>query len=328
VRRTLGAVAAASALVVAARAGAQSPAASGVQLTWNAPSECPARADVEREVNQILSASTAPASAVSARADVTRAGEKWHVELAIASSEGRGERQLDATSCAELGSAVALIVALAVDPGARPPPPPLDDAGAPEAAVSAAPSSSARALRPASEPTSLGVAVAADVVADSATLPSTGVGGELAIALVADRLRVEGRGRLFASQRALDPAKSTQGVDVALLGGGLRACFAVLAGTVALAPCAGGGVERLSADGFGGNASFSRDAAFASLDGGALLTWSFTRWLALRAELDGVVPLARPSFVVLRADGSVAEVLHRPSSVAARTGLGIELHFF
>lgn len=320
-------MAAAIALVVAARAGAQASAASGVQLTWNAPSECPTRADVEREVGQILAASTAPASAVSARADVTRLGEKWHVELAIASSEGRGERRLDASSCGELGSAVALIVALAVDPGARPPPPPVPsapDAGAPEAAAAAPPPPP----RPGSDSTTLGVALGAAATADFGTLPSTGVGGEAVVALVVDRLRVEGRGRIFAKQRALDPANAAQGVDFTLLGGGLRGCFAAIAGTVSLAPCAGAGLERLSAAGFGGNASFSRDAAFVTLDGGALLTWSFARWLALRAELEGVVPLARPSFVVLRADGSVAEVLHRPSSVGGRAGLGIELHFF
>jgi len=41
------------------------------------------------------------------------------VELAIQSDQGSGERSLEADSCAELASAVALIVAVAVDPTRR-----------------------------------------------------------------------------------------------------------------------------------------------------------------------------------------------------------------
>ena len=329
-----GAVFTAAMVSVAAFALAQEPP-SNVELAWSAPAECPGRASVEREIRANLAGSTVAGNAVVARASVARAGDKWHVDLAIRSGQGSGERSFDAASCAELASAVALIVALTVDPSRRPAepdaaPPVVADAGPPAPAPATPPAPAPPPTADSSEdPPKL--AIGGEALADVGALPSASVGGGLTLALLLGRVRIEARGRLFVSQRALDTAQPTQGVDLSLVGGGGRGCFAILAGELTLAPCAGLAIERVAAAGFGGatgTAAFSRDTTWASGSGGLLATWAPLRWFALRLDAEILVPFSRPSFVVLAPDGSVAGVLHRPSPLGGRLGLGVEFRFF
>lgn len=91
----------------------------GVDLAWSAPAQCPSRAAVLGEIQSILEGGAASTHAVLATAAVERDGPRWRVALSIRSDQGSGVRALDADSCAALASAVALIVALAVDPTRR-----------------------------------------------------------------------------------------------------------------------------------------------------------------------------------------------------------------
>jgi hypothetical protein len=366
-RRLAAGVATAVIVSLAALASAQAPAAvpavapaPDVELGWSAPAGCPDRAAVEREIRALLQGSPAARHAVVARGTVTGGAGKWHVDLAIRTGEGSGERSFEAGSCAELASAVALIVALAVDPSRR-----LSERGAaaPDAAAAAADAAApapnaatadaataadaavpAAVVAPAPAPVvppssatsdedGVRLAIGVDGVGELGALPSVSGGGGLAVALLFRRARLEARARLLASQDALDPAQPAEGVRLGLVGGGGRGCLAVVDSPrreVALAPCVGVEIDRLSAEGFGGagSSALSGSGTWASGDGGLLLTWAPLRAFALRLDGELVVPFARPSFVVLAADGSVARVLHRPSPLGGRLGFGVELRFF
>jgi len=325
-----------------------SPASStspGVALAWSAPAECPSRAAVLGEVRAILEGGAASAHSVEAAATVERAGQRWRVALTIRSDQGSGVRSLDADSCEALASAVALIVALAVDPTRRAP----ADAGAPpDAQAPARASTDADAGAAPSPPSSpqprphdereeedgprLVVGVAG--VADFGDLPSPALGGSVAVAGLYRRARLEARGRTYASQRVADLARPAQGVDLAYLGLDARACLAVLAtgraarDGVAVSPCLGVDLSRVAGSGFGGTKTFSGNGSWVAFEGGLLGTWALASSVALRVGVDLLVPTSRPGFVVLAPDGSTAESLHRPASIGGRFDLGVELRFW
>ncbi len=301
---------------------AQARAAEGVSLSWTAPPSCPTRDDVLLDVESILRDSGAR-HGVDATAVVTRAasGDRWSVELAISSHQGAGERVFDASSCEQLARAVALIVALAVDPTrtvvakpeAPPPPPP-----PPPASPSLGP-----ALR---------LGIFASGVTEVGTLPELAVGFEGGLALRYGRGRLDGYASLWGSQRAADPLRPAQGVDLALVGAGGRACVAVLRTRnlgADLSPCLGLDLQRMVGEGYGtGATAFTQDGVWTTGRAGVLGSWFLLPSLAVRVSADVLAPLARPSFVVLGADGSVTEVLHRPATFGARFGAGAELFFF
>lgn len=324
----------------------------GVELAWTAPVDCPSRAAVLAEIRGILAGGAASAHAVEAAATVERAGQRWRVALTIRSDQGSGVRSLDADSCEALASAVALIVALAVDPSRRA----VADAGPPAADASADASAAERphvdadagtasppapSQPPRRRPPDEGddvdgprLAVGATGAADVGDLPSPALGGAVAVAGLYRRGRVEARGRTYASQRAADLARPSQGVDLAYLGLDLRACLAVLVtGRAArdgltVSPCLGVDLSRIAGNGFGGSKTFSGDGSWSALEGGLLGTWALASSIALRVGADLLVPTSRPGFVVLAPDGSTAESLHRPAPIGARFEFGAELRFW
>jgi hypothetical protein len=336
--------AAATAMSLAVVAFAQS-SAPAVDLMWSAPPECPSREAVLGEVSSLLAGSDASAHPVSANATVERDGGRWRVALSIRSDQGSGVRVLDADSCAALGSAVALIVALAVDPtrasagaGAGP------DAGASaeaeaEAGADAGASGGAEARADAGaalvdDGDGVRLAVGAGGAVDVGALPSAAVGGAVSVAGLYRRARVEVRGRTYASQHTADPARPAQGVDLGYLGLDARACFATVAtGRAArdglqVGPCLGIDLSRISGSGVGGTKTFSGDGSWSAFEASLLGSWALASAFALRVGVDLLVPTSRPGFVVLAPDGSTAETLHRPAPIGGRFDLGAELRFW
>jgi hypothetical protein len=148
------------------------------------------------------------------------------------------------------------------------------------------------------------------------------------------RVRLEVRGRTFASQRAADSARPAQGVDLGYLGGDARACLAVIAtgraarDGLAVSPCLGVDLDRIAGTGFGGSKTFSRDGSWSAIEAGLLGTWALAASLAVRVGVDLLEPTSRPAFVVLAPDGSTAKSLHRPAPIGGRFDLGVELRFW
>lgn len=102
--------------VMASRAYASGP----VTLRWSAPVDCPTNVEVLEEVNRLLGARTVPDERVfDVAADVTRKDDGTYVvRLEIPATDGPRLREVSAVSCAALGQATALILAMMVDPEA------------------------------------------------------------------------------------------------------------------------------------------------------------------------------------------------------------------
>lgn len=95
-------------------------AGSPLTFTWSAPAACPSEKAVLAEITRLLGGSLARAqTAVTARGEITRqAPGEYRLSLSLTSAGVERTRELRSGSCAELGDAAALIVALAIDPSA------------------------------------------------------------------------------------------------------------------------------------------------------------------------------------------------------------------
>ncbi len=87
-------------------------------LSWSAPEDCPTETQVLKRAQHMLRGSQADVS-VKATARVRRQGSRFVVQLETRGDTGEGQRRLSAESCDAAASATALMLALAVDPGAQ-----------------------------------------------------------------------------------------------------------------------------------------------------------------------------------------------------------------
>ena len=114
--RLAGVIAATFAILVGSAARA---AEAPLTLTWTAPAQCPARDEVVADVTRRLASGDSSKAPVVARAIVKQHKDgTWHVTLTTEQSGARGQRSLQAKTCAEVASATALILALTIDPRA------------------------------------------------------------------------------------------------------------------------------------------------------------------------------------------------------------------
>lgn len=99
---------------VATSLSAAPAAAAEWRLDWRAPASCPSALDVKRDVDRLV---TSRAANLQVTGVVEESATGYHVELTF-SGDALGSRALDADTCPSLARAVALIVALALDPNA------------------------------------------------------------------------------------------------------------------------------------------------------------------------------------------------------------------
>lgn len=102
----------AAAVLASEEAPAESPAiAAAVQ--WEAPAECPDDAAVESRIGVLVGEPPVPTPAT---ARVEKRGDRYDVELVTWIDGGSQRRELSATSCDALADAVAVVIAVALDP--------------------------------------------------------------------------------------------------------------------------------------------------------------------------------------------------------------------
>jgi hypothetical protein len=290
-----------------------------LRLSWDAPADCPSAESV-----RAAAVRNAPPSAVplEAAAVVVHRG-RWTVTLRTSRPEASGERTLEAASCSALADATAVILALAlVPPGdAAPDPEPTPVSVHVNEPRPTGSSAEQPAHRPLPQPRSPNVALAAFASTDATTLPSAALGGGASLAWTPSDLRIEATGTMWSGQsRTLD--QSTAGARFTMTSLAADACYTLLHGSFELAPCAGASVQFVSAKGFGATANYDASARWPALDGGLLARAPISSWLALRARVDGLAPLSRPSFEVEN-EG----VVHKPPPLGIRASLGAELNF-
>ncbi|MBX3233268.1 MAG: hypothetical protein KIT84_20965 [Labilithrix sp.] len=297
------------AMLVAGRARADE---GNLRLTWFAPSGCPSSEEVKAAALRNVDATLAP-GVLEADAHVEQqTPSSWRVFLKTRRGAIVGEREIEAATCAGVADATAVVLALALVPPAtladEQPPPPAPAPPAPPAP------------REAGGPHAFAAGVA--VHGDLGVLPSPGFGGAMHVAWMPGRFRVEALGRIVLEQRRSVPGTG-RGADISVVGVGARGCFALVQlWSFEASPCVGGGVDVASAAGFGAETNLSPSKAWGNVAFGGLARFEVSRWLALRARVEGLVPLYRPNFVV-EGTGSV----HEPAAVGAGAYFGAEVLF-
>lgn len=353
-------------------------------LTWSAPHGCPSESEVTSAVlrNATLKnagnrSSEAPTVLV-ARAQVSeRAGGgaqlPWYVRLYTQRGDARGQREIEAESCAALAQATAVVLSLALldlkeeapdeSDAQTPPIAGLENentrktSGAAQDSVQSsktepipelksdrrrtkarrpAENASRNTLskqkgatpRPASASASAGTPWLARFSAGArggftfGTLPRPAPGGALSVAWLPGAFRLEVDAKMWGEQsQSIEDTPS--GADLLLRSLGVRACLRARSSPrLELSPCVGSELHLLRARGFGSDANYDTNANWPALTGGLLGLVKLTSKVALRADIEGQIPLARPRFFVERI-GTV----HRIPPWAVAALFGAEVHF-
>jgi hypothetical protein len=130
-------------------------------------------------------------------------------------------------------------------------------------------------------------------------------------------------GSLWLDQQGHLSSDASQGADFGLFTADAFGCYAwVPRRSFEVSPCALVELGRISATGEGATKNSSSTALWLGLGLGVEGRWELTRWLALAAELDGMVPTPGQSFSI-KGGGTV----HATSVVAARGHFGPEVRF-
>jgi hypothetical protein len=174
--------------------------------------------------------------------------------------------------------------------------------------------------------------VAIGGAADSSTLPSPSVAGEIALAGFVGPLRLEVSGADWSTEDATGavPGETTVGIHIHLFDTAARGCYRWrLGGGFELSPCLGAAVFFATGDGFGGMQGRFTAKHFSAQDwvaaqGDVLGTWRLFGPLALRASVGVLIPPAPPHFEIQVPQNDV--VLHTPA-VSGRAALGVEARF-
>lgn len=306
-RSTFG-ILVASAAVLALVSGtlrADAQAVVRVGLRYDAPTECPSRAELVRQVG-LRTERVALVSGDDAQLSVHAEGQVFVGVLR--SARGATPREVRADRCDEMVQALALVLALAYDPEARSAPldAPVLDAGprveeAPDAAATAAPvkSTPPPAVTAVSEVDRWRVAIGADAELSTVSLPT--FGARLFGAVSHDGAGVLGfAGRLGASRTAAvsrGSADGTGSVRFVWSDVELEACALKAPGRVVLARLCGLGALSLTEAAPQGRANVS-DKLRVSAVAGASLPIAWFPWDALGFEVRPavLVPLRRDRF--------------------------------
>lgn len=286
--------------------------APSVALTWHAPSGCPTESQVMGAIERLVGEAPAPGgSPAAAEATVHAVADRGYiVDLEVVVPTGKTERTAAGRTCQEVADATAVLVASLVSPDAvaasvhdplEPVAPPPDDAPL---------------LR---HPIRGFVRVFG--AASYGVLPGWGGGPGLAGGIDYGRVRFEARTFVDAPQR-VTVAGTSASVSFIAWSGALVGCFVPGRGTLTFPLCLGPELAwvRGASSGFEQNRVAHR--LLVDVVGGAALSYAPVKWLALRAELDGLVVLTPGRFVI----DDVGQ-LHRIRTGGIRLGIGVELRF-
>lgn len=325
----LHAVVAAAMVVVAT---ARSRAEEALELTWTAPAECADADAVRASVRQMVRSAEGPK--LAARVVVRKETSGYHADVSLDRGAGASGnvRSLEGSTCAEVTDAVALVLALTLDPTAvapartvMPPAPtvraaPAPTATAPATADSAQPEAPRR-VQDAPIPVHLATSVGAFL--DSSMLPSLAAGARLGVQGSYGWARLEARGAL-AFENEASIANRAAGARYRFFALGLLPGAQVLSrGPFSIDLLAGAQWVRVLGSSFGVSQVADGGTSLAVLDAAAVARLELFSWLLLRAEIEGWVPLSRPSFLV---EGLGA--LHRVPALSLQGGLSLAVVLF
>lgn len=266
-----------------------------VTFAWSAPAGCPSQEQVEADIARLIGQTPRPHDGRELQADVTVSqGPLWSAELTTHQAGRIGHRSIEAPSCQAAAAAVALIIALSIDPEALP-----TTGRAAAVATAAVPD------RPVTHPRQLRILASIHAQGRAGTLPGTDVGVGAGIGLAGARWRAELRWTygLRRDQVAALPSGPAGRFNIAA--GSLTGCSDLGGLPLALGPCAVAEVGRVTATGYGTAAGFSRDVLWLAAGAGVFSSLALSKHLHTSVEVDVLAPLYRPDFVFLDMPGVV-----------------------
>jgi hypothetical protein len=325
-----------------ALAQAQDPDPLPVDLSWEGPEGCTGTSQILAEIRQMLPDRRLLANAshiVVAVEIVADDDGKWSIGVATVSGELAGQRQLRANSCDDARRAVALLVALMLDPqanpdGSAPPKTKSEPELAPAAPVpSATPhrersASASRAtfatpLEARAPRTPLRAVLGAYLVADNGTLPSLDVGATVLFGVRARQWELALRASGWAARNMDYVGESGMGVNLRLYDANLAICGNLAQkGQGTLQLCAGPRVYVFHAASHGVASPGSVTEVAWGAFGELALGYRVAHGARLRLGLEALVPLQRPRFAIYDLG-----FVFQPRRLAERISLGPEFDF-
>ena len=290
-----------------------------VELTWEAPANCPQQTEVQEQIQSLVSgleqAQWQPS--LRARGAIEFNGEQFELTLLIQRGRSTGKRVIASDDCRSLGKAAAVVIGLlmrkeqklgrqlsagemndSVELSARTSEP---SSGVPEVAAAGAPGSSLRRYDATTATQWHPFIVGPNLTLDFGTLPKLGVGVGLGVGLVARSWRVFVSGEFWSSQTKQLPqglgqssAATFQRKSVELAGcrGWSRYLFE-------FAPCVQLALDHVTAQAAGDRVTpTSQGANLVSVGGGFTGFWHPGHRASLFLMAMGRVATHRPTFVV------------------------------
>lgn len=292
-----------------------------LELSWQAPADCPTESQVLQRARRMLHGSEADVS-VSATARVSRSGKRFIVRLRTHGDTGAGQRTLSAESCDAAASATALMLALAVDPNAELGEPGEAPDGQPGGVDTAKPRGNGTqplrlppeskadrqattkpggdrtpgAARSSGEYSPVATRILVGGEASWGVLPKTTLAPSLGLGLGVGRFALDAQGAYFPGSTAT-LSDGRRGGDFSRWALSLRGFFGLGSSRLQLGPAA-----RIIATwihGTGSNVSRPRtaDAWIAALAFGPRLEWHLGS-VALALSAESGLPFTRPSFAL------------------------------
>jgi hypothetical protein len=324
-----------SALAWPSKSTAQS--AEPIQLTWDAPAECPDSEAVLARVRQILGASSSVAAPLQAEATIAQQGDRqFRMRLVIRAGTLLGARSIEAKSCNDLVGAAAVALAVAVSsmtpiddkpseaepsPGAVPdgPGPRVVPQARPAAATAPTSREDAQSEAPVRRWHGLLRLPLASLAAGPTSEPSRGLG--LGAGASFDQWRLLAEAKLWQSRHVTRrELLDDYGAELSRFTITLRGCRSFGGRRFEVAPCALLSLQHLSARGTGPHiAPRNPDVAWVATGVGVQARLLLTPWVGLIMAADGEIQLARPQ-IELEGVGS----LGRLAPAAATITVGSE----
>lgn len=291
-----------------------------IDLTWEAPASCPKSDDIERDVRRILGDAVMPSKlgAIVARASLSETPDGgFALVLRTKAANQQRERVVRVDGCEPARELVAFLLAMLIDPNARPRGSEAPQGSAPPPV---APAPHERSTRHESKLVPQ-LVTSFSGTAEVGALPYASVGAELRIGLRLPRWALEARGAAFWPRDAKSLTEPGAGGRFWLQEAGVVAC-GMTATKPSFVACVGPSLFAMQGRAFGVSDVEQASALWlaASAEGAAL--FPFSAALALRAVIGADVSVRRPTFAI-RGVGSI----HRPSLIAARGALGLEVRF-
>jgi hypothetical protein len=160
---------------------------------------------------------------------------------------------------------------------------------------------------------------------DIGTFDTPNLGLSFVAAWIPTPVRLELSGAYWLTQTINVPApppNPPRGGRLDLLSAALQGCYAFVTKPIEISPCAGIELGIYRGTAFGVSEIGSNSTFWGAFLWGGLLAWHVAGPFALRATLEAVSPLTRPTFQI----GGVGSV-HKPASLSGRAGIGLELRF-